>query len=201
LICGQPDKGRGTPSAHDFPCGIGRRRGVASRTREPVAGMGRRLVGMVGCCRVFVCRPLGGMARRCCQARRDAGQVVATARASSGEIRRARNQFCECGALHSCGGRSLMRYRVELDGLLAFVDKLQAFEQHAELIAARVDEQIAGLHESWAGEGAYAHVTLHHEWMSAAKQMREALSQLRHAAHSAHRNYAEAAQLNVAMLA
>jgi WXG100 family type VII secretion target len=93
-----------------------------------------------------------------------------------------------------------MHYRVELDGLLTFVDKLQAFEQRAELIAARVDEQVSGLHDSWKGEGASAYITLHHEWMSAAQQMRDALSELRQAAHSAHRNYTEAAHLNVAML-
>jgi WXG100 family type VII secretion target len=93
-----------------------------------------------------------------------------------------------------------MRYRVELDELLAFVDKLHTFEQRAESIAARVDEQVAGLHESWVGDGAFAHSTLHQEWMSAAQQMREALAQLRGAAHSAHRNYTDAAHLNVAML-
>lgn len=93
-----------------------------------------------------------------------------------------------------------MRYRVELDELLAFVGKLHAFEQHAESIAARVDEQAAALHESWDGAGAAAHSTLHQEWMSAAQQMREALLQLRGAAHSAHRNYTDAAQLNVTVL-
>jgi WXG100 family type VII secretion target len=93
-----------------------------------------------------------------------------------------------------------MRYRVELEVLLTFIAKLQAFEHRAESIAARVDEQVASLHESWDGEGASAHTTLHQEWMSAAQHMREALSRLQEAAHSAHRNYTEAAQLNVAML-
>ena len=32
-----------------------------------------------------------------------------------------------------------MHYRVELEELLAFVDKLQAFEAKAEAIASRVD--------------------------------------------------------------
>lgn len=93
-----------------------------------------------------------------------------------------------------------MRYRVELEGLLAFVDTLQAFERHAESIAARVDEQVTGLHESWLGEGASSHLTLHQEWMTAAHQMREALAQLREAVRTAHRNYTEAVQLNIEML-
>lgn len=93
-----------------------------------------------------------------------------------------------------------MRYRVELGELLAFVEKLQAFEERAESIAARVDSQVAELHTSWAGDAASAHRTNHDEWMSAATQMREALAQLRQAAHSAHRNYSEAVELNLAML-
>jgi uncharacterized protein YukE len=47
-----------------------------------------------------------------------------------------------------------MRYRVELEELLAFVDRLQSFEQRAEAIAARVDGQIAILHDTWAGDAA-----------------------------------------------
>lgn len=93
-----------------------------------------------------------------------------------------------------------MRYRVELEELLAFVDRLQAFEQRAEATATRVDGQIADLHNTWSGNAAAAHRARHDEWMAAATQMREALAQLRAAAHHAHRNYTEAAQLNLDML-
>lgn len=93
-----------------------------------------------------------------------------------------------------------MRYRVELEELLGFVDKLQSFEQRAEAIAARVEGEIASLHETWSGEAAAAHRAQHDEWATAASQMREAINQLRDAAHSAHRNYTEAAQLNMDML-
>lgn len=93
-----------------------------------------------------------------------------------------------------------MRYRVELEELLAFVDKLQSFEQRAEAIATRVEGQIAGLHETWSGESAAAHRAQHDEWTKAASQMREAINQLRDAVHGAHRNYTEAAQLNMEML-
>ncbi|HKP39630.1 WXG100 family type VII secretion target [Mycobacterium sp.] len=93
-----------------------------------------------------------------------------------------------------------MRYRVELEELLAFVDRLQSFEQRAEAIAARVDGQIAGLHEMWAGSAATAHRAQHDEWMSGAAQMREAVAELRAAAHNAHQHYTDAARLNVEML-
>jgi WXG100 family type VII secretion target len=92
-----------------------------------------------------------------------------------------------------------MRYRVELEELLAFVETLQAFEQRAETIAARVDSQIADLHDSWAGEAASAHLALHGEWTTAATQMREALSELREAARVAHRNYSGVIEVNKAM--
>jgi WXG100 family type VII secretion target len=93
-----------------------------------------------------------------------------------------------------------MRYRVELEELLSFVDRLQSFEQRAEAITVRVDGQIAGLHDSWSGQAAAAHRAQHDKWMAGAAQMREALTQLRAAAQHAHRNYTEAAQLNVEML-
>lgn len=93
-----------------------------------------------------------------------------------------------------------MRYRVELSELLGFADRLEAFESRAEAAATRVDDQIAALHTTWSGDAADAHRTRHQEWMTAANQMREALAQLRAAAHNAHRNYTGAAQLNVDML-
>lgn len=93
-----------------------------------------------------------------------------------------------------------MRYRVELEELLAFVERLRGFEQRAEAIGARVDRQIADLHTTWSGEGAAAHRANHDEWTAAATQMREALTQLRDAAHNAHRNYTEAVRLNLDML-
>ena len=59
-----------------------------------------------------------------------------------------------------------MRYRVELEELLGFVDRLQSFEQRAEAIAARVDGQIATMHGTWAGNAAAAHRAQHDEWMA-----------------------------------
>lgn len=65
-----------------------------------------------------------------------------------------------------------MRYRVELDELLAFADKLQAFERRAEALATQIDQRIAGLHETWSGSAATAHRAQHDEWMAGATQMR-----------------------------
>ena len=90
-----------------------------------------------------------------------------------------------------------MRYRVELEALLAFADTLQTFEHHAESIAARVDDQVVSLHTSWSGESASAHLVQHQEWMAAAHQMREASA---HCGPLRTRNYVDAAELNMAML-
>ncbi|RDH74898.1 hypothetical protein DVS77_30050 [Mycolicibacterium moriokaense] len=81
-----------------------------------------------------------------------------------------------------------MHYRAKLAELLAFVDRQHAFDSRAEAIAAKVDQQIAGLHPSWDGAGAAAHIAMHQEWISAAQQMRDALAHLRDAAHRAHGN-------------
>ena len=90
-------------------------------------------------------------------------------------------------------------YRVELEELLAFVERLQSFERRAESVAGAVDKQIAALHESWDGSAAESHRSHHDEWMSAATQMREALSDLRKAATTAHSNYSEVIDINTAM--
>lgn len=93
-----------------------------------------------------------------------------------------------------------MRYRVELEELLDFVARLQSFDERAEALAGHIDAQIADLHTTWSGEASAAHRARHDEWMAGATQMREALAQLRAAAHNAHLNYRDAGQLNVTML-
>jgi WXG100 family type VII secretion target len=93
-----------------------------------------------------------------------------------------------------------MRYKVELEELLTFVDKLQAFDAKAEAIASRIDRQVATLHTTWSGTAAGAHRSSHDEWMAAAAQMREAASDLRAAANNAHQNYTEAVKTNIEML-
>ncbi|MEN4475752.1 WXG100 family type VII secretion target [Mycolicibacterium cosmeticum] len=90
-------------------------------------------------------------------------------------------------------------YKVDLEVLLAFADKLQAFERRVEELAARVDRQVSELHGSWMGESADAQKARHDEWMQAEAQMRESLTELREAAARAHRNYSEAIAANVAM--
>jgi WXG100 family type VII secretion target len=91
------------------------------------------------------------------------------------------------------------RYRVELQELLAFVKRLQAFEQRGEQIAAGVDNLVSQLGGNWSGTAADAHQAEHDQWSAAATEMREAAAQLRQAADRAHRNYSEVIEINTAM--
>jgi WXG100 family type VII secretion target len=92
-----------------------------------------------------------------------------------------------------------MRYRVELEELLAFIEALEDFEQQAEAVASRVDGQINALHTNWSGDAAAAHRRRHDEWVAAAGKMREALAELREVARKAHRNYSGTIEVNMAM--
>lgn len=94
----------------------------------------------------------------------------------------------------------MTRYRVELDELLGFVDKLEAFQRRAEAVTTSVEGRVTELHTTWSGDGADAHRVRHDEWMSAAAEMREAVAELRAAAQNAHRHYNDAAAMNLEML-
>ncbi|UGU29884.1 WXG100 family type VII secretion target [Mycolicibacterium smegmatis] len=91
-------------------------------------------------------------------------------------------------------------YRVELEELHAFIERLRSFDQRADAISQSVNRQIEALHDgNWSGEAAEAHQARHAEWSETDKQMREALAELRAAADRAHRNYSEVIEINTAM--
>jgi WXG100 family type VII secretion target len=91
-------------------------------------------------------------------------------------------------------------YRVDLDRLDAFVERVAAFEKRAEQVAESVNNQVNQLHDgSWSGTAAAAHSAKHDEWAGAEAEMREALGRLREAARTAHRNYSDAVAANTGM--
>jgi WXG100 family type VII secretion target len=91
------------------------------------------------------------------------------------------------------------RYKVELEELLSFVEKLQAFDKRAENLVDGVDNLVKQLGGNWSGTAADAHQAEHDEWMAAATEMCEGLAELRKAADTAHRNYSEVVAINTAM--
>ncbi len=93
----------------------------------------------------------------------------------------------------------MKRYRVDLDELLAFADRLKAFDDRSDELTTAVDRLVNELHVTWAGEAASAHQLEHDEWRAAAQQMREAVTELTDAAQKAHTNYTEVIDINTAM--
>lgn len=93
----------------------------------------------------------------------------------------------------------MKRYRVDLDELLAFANRLKAFDDRTDELTAAVDRLVMELHMTWTGEAADAHQGAHDEWKTAAQQMREAVTELTDAAHKAHKNYTEVIAINTAM--
>jgi uncharacterized protein YukE len=90
-------------------------------------------------------------------------------------------------------------YSVDLDELLAFVDRLDRFTKRSESIAMAVDQQITELHGTWSGLGADSEKQYHETWMKLAGEMRATADSLREAAKVAHGNYTDVAALNSAM--
>lgn len=93
----------------------------------------------------------------------------------------------------------MRRYRVDLDELNSFADRLKAFDERSEQLTTAVDRLVKDLHMTWAGEAAGAHQSSHDEWMQAAARMREAVTELKDAAKKAHANYSEVIEINTAM--
>lgn len=91
------------------------------------------------------------------------------------------------------------RYRVELEELLAFVERLHVFEDRGEQLASGIDNLVNTLGENWSGAAADAHQAEHDKWAAALAQMREAAAQLRRTAEGTHRNYTEVIEINTAM--
>jgi WXG100 family type VII secretion target len=91
------------------------------------------------------------------------------------------------------------RYSIDLDELLAFVGRLEKFNDRAEDIASTVDREVAQLHSAWSGLGADAEKQYHQTWTRLATEMREAANRLHHYAQDAHRNYTDVAVLNSSM--
>lgn len=88
---------------------------------------------------------------------------------------------------------------VDLDQLDSVVSKLAAFEQTLERRIADVDARVQRVHGVWSGDAAAAHLAAHREWMSGARDMRTALSEIKTAAATAHANYSAALAANQRM--
>lgn len=100
------------------------------------------------------------------------------------------------GGFTGRGTRAMSRYTVELGELGHFADRLERFATRAQEVESAIDRQIAELHTTWVGVGADAQRQYHEVWLRAAREMREAVAELRANAIVAHGNYIGAGELN-----
>ena len=90
-------------------------------------------------------------------------------------------------------------FRVDPEALADAVERMAEFQRYAESMLSEIDSLVSNLHTTWTGEGATAHAEAHRHWARGETIMREALAQLRAAAHTAHDNYTGAIAKNLSM--
>jgi WXG100 family type VII secretion target len=88
---------------------------------------------------------------------------------------------------------------VDPEALTDAVERMTEFQRYAESMLAEIDSLVSNLHTTWTGQGATAHAEAHQHWAQGEAMMREALAQLRTAAHTAHGNYTGAIARNLSM--
>jgi hypothetical protein len=82
-----------------------------------------------------------------------------------------------------------IRYRVDLEALQRFIDRLAAFDRAAEKHAAQVDKRVGDLHTTWTGVDAGVQAAFHRDWLDGVAQMRKAEEKLEENASKALGNY------------
>jgi WXG100 family type VII secretion target len=92
-------------------------------------------------------------------------------------------------------------FEVDVDELLHVIDRMTSCEAALSDLAADLERRIRDLHLTWQGEAAQAHDQAQAAWDHGFHDMREALGQMRTAAHTAHDNYTAAADTNLRMWA
>ncbi len=90
-------------------------------------------------------------------------------------------------------------FRVDPQALSDAVERMSEFQRYAESMLTEIDSLVSNLHTTWTGEGAAAHAEAHKHWARGEAIMRDALAQLRTAAHTAHGNYSGAIAKNLSM--
>ncbi len=88
-------------------------------------------------------------------------------------------------------------FEVDIDALLHVVDRMATCQAALHDLATDIERRMAGLHLTWQGEAADAHVVAQQTWDHGFRDMRAALQQMRAAAYTAHDNYTSAADTNL----
>lgn len=92
-----------------------------------------------------------------------------------------------------------VRFTVDLAELDDVIATMASFQDHLDRQLAHLDRTVASLHDTWQGAAADAQRSAHDEWVAGAREMREALTQMRDAARLAHGHYTAAVEANQRM--
>jgi WXG100 family type VII secretion target len=90
-------------------------------------------------------------------------------------------------------------FSVDPEALGDAVQLMNEFARHTESVVAEIDSLVTNLHGTWTGLAAKAHADAHRHWSNGETMMREALTQLQIAGHTAQHNYTHAMQTNETM--
>jgi WXG100 family type VII secretion target len=93
----------------------------------------------------------------------------------------------------------MTRFTVDLEELDAVIGDLTGFESRFIGRLAELDDLVTHLHGTWTGDAAGAQKRAHEQWASGAREMHQALVEMREAAQRAHANYGAAADANAQM--
>jgi len=87
-------------------------------------------------------------------------------------------------------------FAVDLDQLAGIVERMASYQATVDSMLDECDAVVANLHSNWHGIASDAHDAVHNQWKEGADMMRNALAQLRTAAHHAHNSYRGAIEAN-----
>lgn len=96
-------------------------------------------------------------------------------------------------------GVGVTGFRVDLDALVALLERLQAFDRRAMTVEADLEQEASRLDAQWVGAAAERHDAAHRQWVRAHDELRRAANELAGFVRGAHTNYTDAADANVRM--
>ncbi|MGL6234550.1 MAG: WXG100 family type VII secretion target [Segniliparus sp.] len=90
-------------------------------------------------------------------------------------------------------------YKADLQQILELVEEAEATGKRVDEHLASVDREVASLGVHWHGDAKAQHEAKHQAWMKGAREMREALTELKTNVSNAHEVYSGNIAHNVGM--
>lgn len=90
-------------------------------------------------------------------------------------------------------------FDVTLTDVAELVEEMRSLNRFVEDVAGQLNREIDGLHVTWTGQGARAHLEWQADWTAAIGNLRDGLHMLSGSCQRAHDNYASAVDANARM--